>query len=99
MYNNLVTWASPTAVYSSFTNISSTTNGWQVYKPLYNTGVSFYNAITNTRRDQENNTITYYKQITNALLRKAIIELRAFRMAFMAVISIRFYSRTKTFAN
>jgi hypothetical protein len=67
-----------------------------VYKPLYDTSVSFYNTITNTRRDQENNTIAYYKQITNALLREAIIELRAFRIAFMAAVSIRFYSRTKT---
>jgi hypothetical protein len=32
-----------------------------MYKPLYNAGVSFYNAITNTRRDQENNTIAYHK--------------------------------------
>jgi hypothetical protein len=28
---------------------------------LYNTNVLFYNAIINTRRNQENNTITYYK--------------------------------------
>jgi hypothetical protein len=61
-----------------------------VYKPLYNTSVLFYNAITNTR---------YYKQVINALLRKVIIELRAFRIAFMAAVSIRFYSRTKTFTN
>jgi hypothetical protein len=67
-----------------------------VYKPLYNTSVLFYNAITNTRRNQENNAIAYYKQITNALLREAIIELRAFYIAFMAAISICFYSRTKT---
>jgi ABC-type phosphate transport system permease subunit len=70
-----------------------------MYKPLYNTGVSFYNAITNTRRDQENNTIAYYKQVTNALLREVIIELRAFYIAFMAAVSIRSYSRTKTFTN
>ena len=49
MYNNLATQAGPAAVYSSFTNILSTTNGWQAYKPLYNTRVSFYNAITNIR--------------------------------------------------
>jgi hypothetical protein len=67
-----------------------------VYKPLYNTSVSFYNAITNTRRDQENNAIAYYKQVTNALLREVIIELRAFYIAFIAVVSIYFYSRTKT---
>jgi hypothetical protein len=67
-----------------------------MYKPLYNTGVSFYNAIINTRRNQENNTIAYHEQVTNALLRKAIIELRAFHIAFMAVVSICFYSRTKT---
>jgi hypothetical protein len=66
---------------------------------LYNTSVLFYNAITNTRRDQENNTIAYYKQVTNALLYKVIIELRAFRIAFIAVVSIRSYSRTKTFTN
>jgi hypothetical protein len=65
---------------------------------LYNTRVSFCN-ITNTRRDQENNTIAYYKQITNALLREAIIELRAFYIAFIAAVSIRSYSRTKTFTN
>jgi hypothetical protein len=63
---------------------------------LYNTSVSFYNAITNTRRNQENNTITYHEQVTNALLREVIIELRAFYMAFMAIVSIYFYSRTKT---
>jgi hypothetical protein len=63
---------------------------------LYNASVSFYNAITNTRRDQENNTIAYYEQVTNALLREVIIELRAFRIAFIAAVSIRFYSRTKT---
>jgi hypothetical protein len=62
---------------------------------LYNASVSFYNAITNTRRDQENNTIAYYEQVTNALLREVIIELRAFRIAFIAAVSIRFYSRTK----
>jgi hypothetical protein len=67
-----------------------------VYKPLYNTGVSFCNAITNTRRDQENNAVAYHEQVTNALLREAIMELRAFRIAFMAAVSIRFYSRTKT---
>jgi hypothetical protein len=67
-----------------------------VYKPLYDASVSFYNAITNTRRDQENNAIAYYEQVTNALLREAIIELRAFRIAFIAIISIYFYSRTKT---
>ena len=67
-----------------------------MYKPLYNAGVSFYNAITNTRRDQENNAIAYHEQVTNALLREAIIELRAFRIAFMATVSIRFHSRTKT---
>jgi hypothetical protein len=67
-----------------------------VYKPLYNTSVSFYNAITNTRRDQENNTVAYYEQVTNALLREAIIELRAFYIAFIATVSICFYSRTKT---
>jgi hypothetical protein len=67
-----------------------------MYKPLYNTSVSFYNAITNTRRDQENNAIAYYKQVTNALLREVIIELRAFCIAFIAIVSIRFYSRTKT---
>jgi hypothetical protein len=66
-----------------------------VYKPLYNAGVSFYNAITNTHRNQENNTIAYHEQVTNALLCEVIIELRAFRMAFMAVVSICFYSRTK----
>ena len=63
---------------------------------MYNTSVSFYNAITNTRRNQENNTIAYYKQVTNTLLREVIIELRAFRIAFIAVVSIYFYSRTKT---
>jgi hypothetical protein len=68
-----------------------------VYKPLYNASVLFYNAITNTRRNQENNTIAYYKQVTNALLREVIIELRAFYIAFMAAVSIRSYSRTKTF--
>jgi hypothetical protein len=67
-----------------------------VYKPLYNTGVLFYNAITNTRCNQENNTIAYYKQVTNALLYEVIIELRAFCIAFIAVVSICFYSRTKT---
>jgi hypothetical protein len=67
-----------------------------VYKPLYNASVSFYNAITNTRHNQENNTIAYYEQVINALLREVIIELRAFRMAFIAAVSIRFYSRTKT---
>jgi hypothetical protein len=67
-----------------------------VYKPLYNTGVLFCNAITNTRRNQENNTIAYYEQVTNALLREVIIELRAFCIAFMAAVSICFYSRTKT---
>jgi hypothetical protein len=66
---------------------------------LYNTGVSFYNAITNTRRDQENNAIAYHEQVTNALLREVIIELRAFRIAFMAAVSIRSYSRTKTFTD
>jgi hypothetical protein len=70
-----------------------------VYKPLYNTGVSFYNAITNTRRNQKNNTIAYHKQVTNALLREVIMELRAFRIAFIAAVSIRFYSRTKTFTD
>jgi hypothetical protein len=67
-----------------------------VYKPLYNTSVLFYNAITNTRRNQENNAVTYHEQVTNALLREVIIELRAFYIAFMAVVSICFYSRTKT---
>jgi hypothetical protein len=67
-----------------------------VYKPLYDAGVSFCNAITNTRRDQENNAVAYHEQVTNALLREAIMELRAFRMAFMAAVSIRFYSRTET---
>jgi hypothetical protein len=66
-----------------------------VYKPLYNASVLFYNAITNTRRNQENNTITYHEQVTNALLREVIIKLRAFYIAFMAVVSICFYSRTK----
>jgi hypothetical protein len=66
-----------------------------VYKPLYNTSVSFYNTITNMRRNEENNTITYYKQVTNTLLCKAIIELRAFYIAFIAAISICFYSRAK----
>jgi hypothetical protein len=33
------------------------------------------------RRDQENNAITYHEQVTNALLREAIIELRAFYIA------------------
>jgi hypothetical protein len=70
-----------------------------VYKPLYNTSVSFYNAITNIRRNQENNIITYYKQVTNALFYKVIIELRAFRIAFIAVISICSYFKTKTFIN
>jgi hypothetical protein len=70
-----------------------------VYKPLYNTSVSFYNAITNIRRNQENNIITYYKQVTNALFCKVIIELRAFRIAFIAVISICSYFKTKTFIN
>jgi hypothetical protein len=63
---------------------------------LYNASVLFYNAITNTRYNQENNTIAYYKQITNTLLYKIIIELKAFRIAFIAVVSIYFYSRTKT---
>jgi hypothetical protein len=66
-----------------------------VYKPLYNAGVSFYNTITNTRCNQENNTIAYHEQVTNALLCKAIMELRAFYIAFIAAVSIRFYSRTK----
>jgi hypothetical protein len=70
-----------------------------VYKPLYNTSVSFYNAITNTRRDQENNIITYYKQVINTLLCKVIIELRAFYIAFIAIVSICSYSRTKIFTN
>jgi phage portal protein BeeE len=63
---------------------------------LYNTSVSFCNAITNTRCNQENNIIAYYEQVTNALLREVIIELRAFCIAFIAAVSIRFYSRTKT---
>jgi hypothetical protein len=67
-----------------------------VYKPLYNASVSFYNAITNTRYNQENNTIAYYEQVINALLREVIIELRAFCIAFIVVVSICFYSRTKT---
>ena len=67
-----------------------------MYKPLYNASVLFYNAITNTRCDQENNAIAYYKQVTNALLREVIMELRAFCIAFMAAVSICFYSRTKT---
>jgi ABC-type multidrug transport system permease subunit len=62
---------------------------------LYNTSVSFYNTITNTRRNQENNTITYYKPVTNTLLYKVIIELRAFYIAFIIVVSICFYFRTK----
>jgi hypothetical protein len=56
-----------------------------VYKPLYNTSVLFYN------------TITYYKQVINTLLYKVIIELRAFYIAFIVVISICFYFKTKTF--
>jgi phage portal protein BeeE len=63
---------------------------------LYNTSVSFYNTITNTRYNQENNTIAYYKQVINTLLREIIIELRAFYIAFIAAISICFYSRAKT---
>ena len=51
IYNNPAIQASPTIIYSSFTNILLTTNNWQVYKPLYNTRVLFYNTITNTRRD------------------------------------------------
>ena len=47
IYNNLATQAGPAIIYSSFTNISLTTNSWQAYKPLYNTRVSFYNTITN----------------------------------------------------
>ena len=99
MYNNLATQAGPTTVYSSFISILLMTNEQQAYKPLYNASVSFCNAITNTRCNQKNNTIAYYKQITNALLHKAIIELRAFCIAFMAVVSTHFYSKTKTFAN
>jgi hypothetical protein len=63
---------------------------------LYDIGVSFYNAITNTRRDQENNAVAYHEQVTNALLREAIMELRAFRMAFMAAVSICLCSGTVT---
>ena len=47
IYNNPATQAGPAIVYSSFTNILLITNGQQAYKPLYNAGVSFYNAITN----------------------------------------------------
>jgi hypothetical protein len=45
------------------------------------------------RQDQENNTVAYYKQITNTLLYKAIIELRAFCIAFIVIINIRSYFR------
>ena len=61
--------------------------------------VTLCRDLRNTRQDQENNTIAYYKQITNALLCEAIIELRAFYMAFIAAVSIYFHSRTKTFVN
>ena len=47
IYNNLATQAGPTIVYSSFTNILLITNSQQVYKPLYNTRVLFYNIIIN----------------------------------------------------
>jgi hypothetical protein len=40
------------------------------------------------RRDQENNAVAYYKQVINTLLYKVIIELRAFYIAFIAIISI-----------
>ena len=51
IYNDLTTQAGPTIIYSFFINILLTTNNQQIYKPLYNTRVLFYNAITNTRRD------------------------------------------------
>ena len=47
MYNNLATQAGPIIVYSSFINILLITNSQQVYKPLYNIRVLFYNIITN----------------------------------------------------